>query len=949
MKSSHWHSLLSVSLCILLMQFISCSITTSPKLMSERQKQDISREFSKESPEALTLQADSLYKIKNWEKATLAYRELGKKLRKSSLFNESVDAHMRGLEAASVIHDTIEIIQAYNNIGTNYRRMGILDEASNFHYRALELCDSYSDTTSYSAQKNLTVSLNGLGNVNLTLGNDDIALQAFRRALEGERLLGSDLGVAINYANIGSILEEQGKVDSALIYYNLSMSHNVAANSKLGISLCHNHLGRIAENRGDLQKAYDEYLNSYHTMKNEVDQWHWLESTVQLMRICLKMGKMQEFQTYVQESEPIAQAINSAEHLVQIFQCKSEYYERLGDMKAALENHKKSDGYLSQIYGDQTRNQIQNVRINYVRNKGIKELELAKKAYQNEERSKRYIFYFMLTILLFSISTVIMLLYMQKLRAKKNQTLHKASEMQQTFFTNVTHEFRTPLTVILGLARHYEDIASSPREKEDMKVIVRQGNSLLHLVNQLLDIAKVRSAVGNPDWRTGDLVALVHMSVESIASFASGKFIDIEVVCKDYSLKMDFVPEYMMKILHNLLSNAIKFTDKGGSVVVDIQTDNKTVQISVSDTGCGIEEQNIEHIFDSFYQVQSGSGNIEYYGSGIGLAMVEQMILAMNGKVDVQSKVGQGTTITITMPQYLEANVHGIWMPDNSMKVKDESLETACIHAVKEEENLEHISEKEIVLVVEDKADLAHYIGSVLENDYVIKYASDGKDGLSKAEEFVPDIILTDVMMPQMDGFELCDTIRKSDILNHIPIIVITAKNTEKDKLNALSKGADAFLIKPFNADELKLRVYKLLEQRRLLRDKFSAEMISDNEKMTSSEIMNQDKTFLMNLHKGIYAHISDSTFGSEKLADHMCMSRSQLNRKIKMITGLDTTSYIRQARIQYAYKLIVTTDEQIGNIIEMSGFEYRSYFNKVFKQKYGVTPAQCRLKRKKP
>ena len=939
---------------------ISCKNDRAGQLFSEDKKKEISKVYSNiRDLEVLKLQADSLFKSEDWERAALAYKELGKKYRKDSRFQESVNVHMKGLEAASAVDDTVEMVQAYNNIGTNYRRMGILDEASNCHYRALALCDQFSDTVTYSAKKNMVVSLNGLGNVNLTLGNDEAALEAFHRALKGERSLGSDLGMAINYANIGSILEAHGQIDSALIYYHLSMSHNKAINSKVGIALCHNHFGRIAENKGDFRTAYEEYYGAYDIMREDVDKWHWLESITQLSRICLKMNRLNEAIAYANEAEVVALEMDSPEHLTQVYRYKSEYYEKRGNMASALDNYKKSDYYMAKIDSDESRKQVQNIRINYVRDKGLREVELAKKAYENEQKSKWYILSFSLVVLVFAIFTIIMLLYVQKLRSKRNQALRKASAMQQSFFTNITHEFRTPLTVILGLAHRYEDKSEDVQEQEDMQTIIRQGNSLLQLVNQLLDVAKVRSAVGNPDWRTGDLVALAHMAVETITPFATQKYIDIEVVSQGTSLKMDFVPEYMVKIFHNLLSNAIKFTNKGGSIVISIESDKKNIKLTVADTGRGIPSDDLIHIFDSFYQSSTHGGHVEFQGNGIGLYMVKQMVQAMDGNIQVYSIVGKGTSFVITMPQYREAEVDKIWMPDELEEIRDESLKIACDEtdsstvttydnnsAISPEEVSSSVK-REIVLVVEDQHDLARYISSVLDDKYIVKFAANGLEGLKKAEEFMPDIILTDVMMPEMDGFELCSKVRQSDVLNHIPIIVITAKNTEADKMNALSKGADAYLIKPFNSDELQLRVSKLLEQRRLLRQKFSAEMIANPDKLTSSDILNQDKTFLLNLHKAIYAHISDSKYSSDALADFMCMSRSQLNRKIKSITDMDTTSYIRQARIQYAHKLLLSTDEQIGTIMDMCGFEYRSYFNKVFKEQYGMTPAQCREQRK--
>lgn len=587
---------------------------------------------------------------------------------------------------------------------------------------------------------------------------------------------------------------------------------------------------------------------------------------------------------------------------------------------------------------------------NYGGKIGKKELEEIYRAYEYEQHVKNIILYSSIFLVLMAGAAIAFLVYTLRMRARTQRSMQEMEQVRQNFFTNITHEFRTPLTVILGITDGLKKRLADRHTEPGFDLIIRQSNEMLSLVNQLLYISKVRSVVSSHDWRTGDIVALLRMVLESVRVQTAKDLIDIEFFTSDDSIQMDFVPDYTQKLLQSLLSNSIKFTPRGGKIRVSVVLEKKMVHITIIDSGRSIAEKDLPHIFDPFYQGDASVGNLR---TGIGLSLVRQMTEAMDGKIEVSSMKEQGTKFLVTLPQSHADEEFKKWLPEEGL-LEEERLAVNKDNRTSLDEEDSTSMEKEnmalqqdedmrqpTILVIEDNADIARYMGAILEDRYRVLFALDGKEGLAKAEEYMPDLILTDLMMPEMDGYELCRVVRASDILNHIPVIVVTARCEEKDLLMGLEAGADAYLVKPFSADELKIRVAKLLESRRLLREKYSQAL--QEGKSDSVEISDGDKDFMARLQKVLFANISDTDLSSEILADKLFMSKSQLNRKVKSITGLDTATYVRQSRMSFAKKLIAAGDMSIGDIVMRCGFESPSYFTKTFKQYFGVTPSQYR------
>ncbi len=858
----------------------------------------------------------------------VALREWGKQLRNESRFEEALRIHSEGLRQAEAIRDTLEWVQALNNIGTDYRRMGVLDVAQDYHYRAWTMSEEYADS-SFTAMKNRVVSLNGLGNIYMTLGNYERADSVLRMALKGEKNLHSTLGQAINYANLGSIFEHRGKIDSAWAYYRKSMSLNTEAGSELGISLCHTYFGSLYEKARQYDKAEQEYETAYRMMQASKDKWHSLNSLIALAGVHNATGNNAKVMEYLGKARKVAEEIKSPEHLAKIHTLYYELYKRTGNYRTALSSYEQATAMRDSVLNIEKLNRIQNTSLNIERKRQEREMDEARLKLEQERAARNVGFAVLGFVLLILAGILAMVLYGNRLRQRNHKALKKLSALRENFFTNITHEFRTPLTVILGLSRELQD--ESPKElREKCRAIERQGKGLLALINQLLDISKVKSAVGDADRRSGNIMAHITMIIDTYRDYARSRNIDLQFFAGE-TVEMDFVPDYVSKVMNNLLSNAFKFTPEYGKVSVTMRRECESLLIDVEDTGEGMDCETLAHIFEPFYQ---GEGDARNIGTGVGLALVKQIMDAVEGTITAESTVGRGTIFHISVPIHNEAGRRIAATPQTNTPLLPEK--EAALADSEGEDNWCRL------LVIEDKRDIAAYIGSQFAGRYSVSYAANGKEGLEKALELVPDLIITDLMMPGMDGLELCRQVRGNEIIDHIPIIVVTAKITEEERIKGLEAGADAYLAKPFNADELRTRVEKLLERHLRLRGKFGKNTKTDKEE--EQQLTDSERRFLVKTVDYIYQLLDKHQLDVNTLADRLCMSPRQLQRKLVALTGDSPASYILTLKMKKARHLLESNPElTIEDIAERCGFEHATNFYSAFKKKYGVTPMDYR------
>ena len=872
-------------------------------------------------------------------------REQGSRYRNESRFSEALDAHKKGLEAAMEASDTFEIIQALNNIGTDYRRMGILEDASSSHYQALTYSEKLSDKQSRRAVKCRVVSLNGIGNVQFTLGNLEVADSVFRLALAGEKSLGSKLGQAINYANLGSIFESRAQTDSAWAYYRKSMELNMAIDSNVGISLCHTYFGRLYQKEGKTDKAIEEYKLAYDAMASSSDVWHQLESCLSLSGAYIAGGQFSLAAKYLDEAQETASRIGSREHLAEVYRLEYELQRKRGNTVAALDAYIKSREYADSLASEQSLIHLQNVRIKYERERSQAEIGAINRNWQIERKSKNMILTVLIAAVALALIAIAILIYSLSVRNHNHRILKEMEKMKTMLFTNIAHEFRTPLTVIKAAAEDIRDESGDlPQIREDAVDILRNGGSLINLINQILDIARMSAGSDNvtPSYKRGDIAAFVRTICEANKAFARSR--DIIIKCSgEQTVIADFIPDYVYKTTVNLVSNAIKFSEEGGEVRVGITSNDTDVIISVSDDGRGMTPEQIQNSFKLFYQANPDGKTI---GSGIGLSLVKLSVDAMGGSISVNSKPGVGSRFVVTLPLHCKEGTAEAFDP-GQFGIFPEQPECETTGMVSEQ--LSGIEGAFRILIVEDTPEVAKWQMKHLDTNYDYYFATNGLEGLKKAEELVPDLIITDIMMPEMDGFEFCRKLRASEMLNHIPVIMVTARATHEDRMLGLEAGADAYLEKPFHADELKIRVDKLLEQRRLLQKKWQAESTGG----TSEEAIQASPSERTRLQRGeefsrkvqslIDLLLEQNRLSHDTLANELHITKTQLNRKFKAVTGCTVSDEILLRRIEMAKRLLDNEDLLVGEIASSCGIDDVSYFGAVFKKVTGMTPSQYR------
>ncbi len=508
----------------------------------------------------------------------------------------------------------------------------------------------------------------------------------------------------------------------------------------------------------------------------------------------------------------------------------------------------------------------------------------------------------------------------------RHKEAEEAANAKLQFFTNVSHEFRAPLTLISDpVDRLLEDGTMDKEQRDLLEMVQKNVAIMLNLTNEILDFRKVQAGKMEVEPSDFDLAERMREWVDSFVPFANNNKTRI-VLDAPSSLKV-YTDQYKTeRILYNLLSNALKYTGGNGTVSISLKETDKMVSISVSDTGIGISAETLPRIFDQFYQAK---GSIR--GTGIGLALVKAFSELLGGAVGVESKEGEGTTFTVTLLKNMReaADFAKQQSPAESSETKNAKKMTDKVT------DPEAQGEKPIVLLVDDSIDLLNYLESVLGKSYETITALNGKDGFEKAVKNVPDVIISDVMMPVMDGFEMCDALKKEIATSHIPIILLTAKAGDESHAQGYDCGADAYLTKPFSSKVLLARVKNILENRKVLRDYFLSGEV-DMDRPTDP-----DKIFLDKFHDTIIANLSNSEFSVETLGDEMNLSRVQLYRKSKTLTGYSPVELIRITRLRKANQLLKNGGLTSSEVCYRVGFSSPSYFTKCYKEYFGHTPSE--------
>ena len=538
--------------------------------------------------------------------------------------------------------------------------------------------------------------------------------------------------------------------------------------------------------------------------------------------------------------------------------------------------------------------------------------------------------------------------------AEEKQKVEKLLTQKTEEFANVSHEFRTPLTLILGPLSQLIKNNKKPEDIKRLNVVQRNGYRLLRMVDQLLNLETFRAKPVTQRFPI-NTAQTIRTLTEAFTDLASDKGIKIEL----YQLaeaNFEFIPDAFEKIVLNLLSNALKYTKSGGIIRVETTRENNQLILQVSDTGIGIPNDKLEAIFERFNRVLDINSE-QVTGAGIGLALVKNLVEAHQGKIDITSQLGQGTQVTVTLPIINEVDENNIQSPFNNEIIEMELV--SLTEQAKQTDGDEKVStiakenQQPTILVIEDNQDMRDYIVGSLGDDYQTITASNGEEGVNLAKQEVPDLIISDIMMPKKDGFETTKELRSNDITSHIPIILLTALGDSENRIKGWQEKADEYLTKPFNTEELKTRIVNLLEIRNILKRRFGETVFEQkemNDEIKSSirndlTIAEKNKNqlqqqFIQMINEKLETRYSDASISVADLASILAMSERQISRKLKSTVDMTPSEYLRRFRLEKAKEELKKGNSPSNTAFDV-GFSSQSYFAKCFKAQYGLSPTE--------
>ncbi|NRB47978.1 MAG: tetratricopeptide repeat protein [Saprospiraceae bacterium] len=769
------------------------------------------------------------------------------------------------------------------------------------------------------------------------------SLSYYQEAAKIAEINGYDTLMASIWGNMGNVYHDLNQLDEALHHHQRSLDLNQKLEDHQGVGNSLHNIGLVYREKKLYEKALEYQQKSLELDLELGNQTNIGISYLDFTGIYLEMKDFENALINADKALAIAEEINSGRIKSRVLGYLPMIYAARGDMEQAIELNAEYRDLMDSLQAASLSAQIAEAETKYKTEQKERRLDA-----QEDSLSKQRQFIAGL-LLVFALVAILTYLLFNRYKLKQSNRqlklehqqmqlqqetaqIKQMNEMKSRFFANISHEFRTPLNLILAPLRQHP--ASIPAK--EIAMMRRNADRLLRLVNQLLDLSKVEVGMLQVQQQSIEISSFLQKLAQSFVPLANSKGIayQINIPERDYIIELD--PDKLEKIVYNLLSNAFKFTPEGGQVAIHLLiTQRKTLQLSVSDTGIGIAEDIRDKIFDRFYQVDS-SHTRAYEGTGIGLALTKELVELFDGEIEVDSQEGQGSVFSISIPIELldsaAVSAADIWTSTPSVvhpPIADDAQSQTTA-------NTTYLKERAHLLLIEDNADLRTYLQAQLSEQFQITPAADGEIGLEQAKALIPDLIISDIMMPKLDGIELTKALRSEDTTCHIPILLLTARDDVETKIKGFASGAEQYLLKPFEWEELVARVRGLLEQRRLLQEKFSKAVVLEPKAVT---LTHRDASLLENLVEIIEDNMETETFSVDQLQKEIGMSRMQLHRKLKALTNQSASEFIRSIKLKRAAQLLQQGGLQVTEVAYRSGFNHLSYFAKCFKEEFGLSP----------
>ena len=883
-------------------------------------------------------------KIKNDFLITKGYIQLGFHYQSANDVRRSIEYLDQALEIALQNKFQELLAKAYQILGLNYDKLSLYETALTYYFKSLHIHEALKDKTQIAAD------YNGIGFVYQHTADFENALPYFTKAIALNTELGNQKGEMISLLNKGVIYQKIGDFNKALTYYHQSLSRARILNNKSVEAISLGNIGSTKVSQGQLEDGL-AYLENARAIKEEN---HYIRSLLHTLNDIADVKIMLNDAKAAQEISE--QVVNLSKEYEDGYQLEGAYlnlskaYKAMGNFEEAYVFLEKYNNVNDSLFGIEKAQKINQLEIQYKTQK--KDQAIASLQKEKEIAGFRTKIYILLAAIVLII--IVFLYISQRQKARRNKALlekeKEVDRLKSSFFANISHEFRTPLTLILGPIETMLDQTDDPDQKNHLHTIKKSAARLLRLINQILDLSKLESGHLTLKTERGNIVPVLRGVTGSFQSLADSKNINLTFQADHEDISLYFDQNQVETILINLVSNAFKFTPHAGVITVKarqlitMQEEPELLEVSVSDSGAGISKEQVSHIFDRFYQ--AGHASDSYFGgTGIGLALTKELVELHEGTISVQSEVGKGTTVTFTLPFAggPTAEVTGIKdapqarvYPDYTTAIEEE----LALHIAGEdtEDPDETDIQKPILLLIEDNVDVRNYVRGILSPYYALIEAPNGEEGIKKAIEYIPDLVISDVMMPLKNGYEVCKFLKQEEKTAHIPVILLTAKASVNSRIEGLETEADLYLSKPFVPKELMLCIRNLIESRKKLRERYNKQVVLKPKDIAVNSV---DEQFLEKLMRVVETNFEDEAFTVDQLGKEIGMSRSQLHRKLQALTNESSSQFIRSFRLQRAMELLRKKNASIAEIAFKVGFGSPSYFNKCFLKHYGCTPSE--------
>jgi signal transduction histidine kinase/DNA-binding response OmpR family regulator len=838
------------------------------------------------------------------------------------------------------------------NLAQHYRVIGDYDQAAKYAYW---MATAMEHTTQY---KLYGQSYTLLGIIFESAGDlkkaEEYELKALDIFQQHHRL--RDVGYAQD--NLGSLYRSMDKLELAEKYHQQALDLRLKEKDTIALIQSYAQIALVYKRRKQYEKAILSIKKSMELQEKIrlLDNSFLTANYNNLGEIYYLMGRFNEAEPLLIKAAEYARLSRNKMNSISAYETLVQMEEARGNYKQAMRYLTLRDQYKDSVFTetkDREYAKMQALFETTKKNQTIKELE-------NEQAAQRLKQWLLIGGILIILAASLVIYLLQRAHNKKTndllQTQHQLNEqlkendqMKSRFFANISHEFRTPLSLIISPVEDKLRAGSVTEEdKGFLKLVSRNARQLLNLVNQLLDLTKLEAGKMELIVKKGDLAEWFHVLMASFDSLAESKKINFTKSISLTEQENWFDAGKVEMIVNNILFNAFKFTPAQGTVSFSVTQEEATgkLTIRVSDTGPGIPAREQQYLFTPFHQATNLNDD-QHRGTGLGLSLVKELVTLYHGHLHFESTEGKGTTFTITLLTRVEELAHAkiIDLPADTTTLLSHIHSHESVPVEEDDESLEEAEhlKAETVLIIEDNADLRKFIASTL-GGYSVLTASDGEEGFGLAAEHIPDLIISDVMMPKMNGIALAEKIKSDERTSHIPVILLTAKADLESRLEGLKTGADDYLAKPFSTEELSIRVHNLIDQRKKLAEKFKSSFgVAPATAVTSApapKVHSLDDRFLEKARQVVEANIDNPQFGVEQFAESMNLSRAQLFRKLKAIIGMSPNEFINDLRLQRAAEMIKAKTDTVSQIAYSVGFSEQSYFAKRFKKKFGVTPS---------